>query len=174
MIRPMMTLAVALVPLPVLAQSPCLPLGAQVALCAEGTPWAEARALPLDDDFVSYEAPPLYLEASTSWITPGEAGTPEAALSALEAALAEDTAAEGAPLPLRRGRETVTTDHATITYDVFIEVDAGEAFPLAVMVLEDQGGWLTLMLSSDTPMEEDRFMAEADSLARLLRPAPEG
>ena len=176
MIRPaVFALAVfALMPLPLLAQPPCLALGGQIALCAADSPWAQARAIPLGDDFVAYEAAPFYLEASTAWITPAEAGTPDAALAAFEATMAADSAAEGVPLPVRRVRDTIVTDHATIVYDIFVEVDEGEEFPIAVMVLDDGDGWLTLFLSSDSPMDGAAFEEETRSLAGLLRPEPEG
>ncbi|MCC5984230.1 MAG: hypothetical protein JJU42_07685 [Rhodobacteraceae bacterium] len=173
---PLAALILSLPPAPLAAQAPCLPLGGEVALCGGGTVWADARALPVADDadYIAYEAPPLYLEASLDWIMPADAGTIEAALALLEAGLAEEAAADGDPAPVRWLRDTVVTDHVTVALDIFAEVFEGTEYPLAVLLVADGGDWLTLFLSGDTPMAPAAFEAEARALAGLLRPAPEG
>lgn len=178
MIRPapFLALALAVLPAPALADAPCLPLGGALALCGAGTVWADARAIPVADDagFIAYEVPPLYLEATVDWISPTDAGTFAAALALLEAGLAEEAAAEGAPAPVRHLRDTVVTEHATVALDIYAEVFEGTEYPLAVLLVADGADWLTLFLSGDAPMAPDTFEAEARALAGLLRPAPEG
>ncbi len=178
MIRPapFLALALSVLPAPLLAQAPCLPLGGEIALCGDGTPWAGAQPVPITDDdgVIAYELPPLYLEASLEWLDARDARTPEAALVLMQDMLREEAAADGDPPPVRTLRDTIATDHASVALDVYTEVFDGQDYPLAVLLVADGGGWLTLFLSGDEPMAAATFEVEARALAGLLRPVPEG
>lgn len=165
-----------LVPAPLLADTRCLPLGGQLALCPEGGLWADAvpvSAFGAEEEVRAYEVPPLYLEASLEFIDRGEVGSVDIALSMIEDFNREEALAEGDPAPVRRLRETIVTDHATVTLDMFTEVMFDETYLFAVLLAEDGDDWLTLFLSNDDPMSEARFEAAARDLVAALRPDTE-
>jgi len=173
---PLFALTLAFIPTTVTAQPACLPLGGQIALCPDaGSLWAGASQIPVTDEdgVTAYEAPPYYLEASLNWLDPAEASTLDAGLSRLETDLTEEALDDGDAAPVRRFRDTLTTEHATVALDVFIEFFDGDPQPLAVLLLADGDDWLTLFLAGEDVEDEDGFAETARDLARLLRPAPE-
>lgn len=166
-------LVAVLLPTAALADAPCLPLGGQIALCPENGVWADAVAIPSGPETRAFEAPPFYLEAMRDLVDRAEFTTADAALTMIETMLTDEALDEGEAAPARRQRDTIVTDHATIALDLFTEVMAGEEFPLAVLLTEDDDVWLTLLLSGDEPMDADAFERAARDLAAALRPATE-
>lgn len=165
-------LVLALLPAGLAAQTPCLPLGPQIAFCPDGSPWAGAESVTItgEDGIFAYELPPLYLEASTAWVDRAEVGTVEDALSQLRAELAAEAEADGDPAPDLRLREVLGTAPLTVTMEYYAEYFDGETYPLALMLVADGDDWLTVFLSSDAPMAEELFLDRARDLAGLLRP----
>jgi len=169
-------LALALMaPLSASAQD-CAPLSAGFELCANGTPWAEARWIQFGDG-AAIEMGPYYLEFAEHWAGRNDDSTLDGALDTLLAVMLEHELEEGMDPPETMLRDAFETDALSVVR-VVQSIDMGDDTPLlmATMIAEGAGDGprIAVMFSHDDVVTLDRLNQKTQDFVALIRPAQEG
>jgi len=158
---------------PAHAATACAPLSTSFQLCADGTPWAEARWISFGDG-VALELGDFYLEFVEDWATRQDDDPMDTALDALLAEMNELDDELGLNAPELLHRDAFESPPLSVVRAVKDIAEQGdEPLLMAVMIAAAPQGRIAVMFGHDGEIDLDTLDHEARSLIALVRPAEE-
>jgi hypothetical protein len=162
-----------LLSVPAQATTDCAPLSASFELCADGTPWAEARWISFGDG-VALELGDYYLEFIEDWATRQDDDPLDTALDALLAEMNELDDELGIEAPELLRRDAFDSPPLIVARAVKDIAEQGDVpLLMAVMIAAAPEGRIAVMFGHDGEIDLDTLDREARSLIALVRPAEE-
>lgn len=168
------TALLATAPAAAVASGDCNAMSPNFVICADGSPWAEARWVQFGDG-AAIELAPYWLEFAEHWVTGQDEAPLEAALDDLLREMLAAEAEEGMAPPEPLLRDRFETGHLSVERIVqLIDMGDGTREMMAIMIAESTFARIALMLGIDTEITADDFARSARDLAELIRPGQEG